>query len=373
MDGSVVRIAVCVAASLLSTGVLVEVGAGQQIYPRIINGIPTDDFQSVGIVGTVRLGGFCSGTLISPYHVLTAAHCAELAVGPRDGAFELDGRLYTTSQIYIHPDFNSRSLDNDLAIYEFSEAVEGVIPSTINRTVPQVGQLLTLVGFGAGGDGQEGEDGTFGVKMVGITEIEEVTETLIIWRFDSNDESNTAPGDSGGPAFLEIDSEFVVAAVTSGGSEPDAGLGDVAFNTRVDAYADWIDSIVFPEEPPEEPEEPDDDDTGCPPHPIHPPGHHLVHPPGHHLVHPPGHHFALPPGLHLIFAGVHGPLKEFHPGGDRRPVHSSRLDPKKRPAQGVRPGSNPADFSPPPLRGVGLPSRSLRSSRPGVPRASRGK
>jgi secreted trypsin-like serine protease len=352
VDKPAARIAVYAMASVLCTGLLVGVGAGQQIYPRIINGIPTDEFESVGIVGTVELGGFCSGTLISPLHVLTAAHCAELAVGPRDGAFELDGRLYTTSQIYIHPDFNSRTLDNDLAIYELREAVEGIIPSPINRTVPRVGQLLTLVGFGAGGGGPEGEDGTFGVKMVGVTEIEEVTETLIIWRFDSNDESNTAPGDSGAPCFLDFDGEFIVAAVASGGTEPDAGFGDVAFNTRVDAFADWIDSVVLSGEPPEETEEPVEDDTGCPAH--------NMHRPGHHLFHPPGHHFALPPGLQLIFSGVHGPFKEFRPGGHKRPVHGPRPDPKGRPAQGVRAGSDRTNFRPPPLRGAGLPSRNLR-------------
>lgn len=216
----------------------------RELVPRIINGVETDQFESVGIVGSRRLGGFCTGTLISPYHVLTAAHCAELIDGPTNGTFEVDGTVYETSQVYIHPDFNRRTLTNDIAILELSEPVLDVLPSPIYRGTPLVNDVLVIVGYGEGGTAASGGDGAFGTKMAGAVTIDEVTETLIIWTFDDESESNTAAGDSGGPGMLEIDGEFYVTSITSAGTEPDAGLGDVAFNTRVDAYAFWIDSIV---------------------------------------------------------------------------------------------------------------------------------
>ena len=59
--------------TLLLTAKFTDLSRGQDaIVPRIINGTPTDDFPSVGIVGTEELGSVGTGTLISPRHVLTA-------------------------------------------------------------------------------------------------------------------------------------------------------------------------------------------------------------------------------------------------------------------------------------------------------------
>lgn len=203
---------------------------------RIVNGTQTSDYDSVGIVN-----GQCSGTLIAPNAVLTAAHCIpENTNEPQD--FEVNGRRYQAASVHVHPDYNSR--DIDLAVMILRENVAGIDPVDINRVAPQVGQMLTLVGFGATGTPQAGHDGSFGVKHVGQTPIDEVTPTEVNWRFDNANEANTAPGDSGGAAFLEVNGQLVLAGVTSGGTQENAGLGDYSFDVRVDAFASWIDGIV---------------------------------------------------------------------------------------------------------------------------------
>lgn len=241
-------------ASLLSQGNAVTdtLPRSSGVTARIINGSVTATYPAVGLIGADGQD-YGSGVLIAPQYVLTAGHCAE-GVADSSGQFTVGDKTYHTEKVFLHPNFNGdvlgSDLANDIAIFRLTEPVTGIAPLPISRVAPRVGQTLTLVGFGGGGNGETGGDGDFGTKRVGITPIDRVSSKLIRWTFDNDSESNTAPGDSGGPAFLTVNGVKYIAGITSGGSSETSGIGDHSFDTRVDAYATWIDGIVNSPPPP---------------------------------------------------------------------------------------------------------------------------
>ncbi len=238
--------------------------AADRAKPRIIDGIQvaTSTFPTVGIFTDAANSFTCTGTLIAGKFVLTAAHCVvnettgALEVGNTQARFKLGAATFSSVKVTPHPTYKgdqSQEVEGaiDLAVIELSQTVPSVTPSPLFRSTPTVGTLLTLVGFGELGTGATGANGQVppsGFVVMGQTPIDIVTNTFVKWNFENkqppNKESNTAPGDSGGPQFADVGGTLTLVSVCSGGVKANASFGDLSYNTRVDIAAGWIDTIV---------------------------------------------------------------------------------------------------------------------------------
>jgi CubicO group peptidase (beta-lactamase class C family)/V8-like Glu-specific endopeptidase len=199
------------------------------------------NFSAVGIV-LPRAG---AGTLIAPQWVLTAAHVAASLKMPATIAF--DGTNYTVQDRTLYPGWKDGE-PNDIALLKLAQPVQGVAPVSPYTSTDEVGQTVTLVGYGGTGTGLTGRRNEDGAKRAATNKIEGADHEWLTFTFDppgaaTGLEGISGPGDSGSPALLQKDGKWFVAGVSvwgdSGGKTPGM-YGQKEGYTRVSSYAQWV-------------------------------------------------------------------------------------------------------------------------------------
>lgn len=239
----------------------------------IINGFAPDAPRHEATVALLQRSGssiypdiFCSGTLISPDVVVTAAHCLEVRKGKRVSAAppssvavyvgdatysDPDGLAYAAVETVLHPSYNPSSLANDIALIRISPPVAHVapvpaLPASLGFSSATLGETLNFAGFGDDEWGQSnvklqanGSLGGLGCAVAGCYGQSDAATQLSYTQY----ESGPCFGDSGGPAFVQRGGTWYLGGVTSWGDSYCAQFG---VSTRVDAYEGWIAAFAAP-------------------------------------------------------------------------------------------------------------------------------
>jgi V8-like Glu-specific endopeptidase len=218
----------------------------------IIGGKVELGHPAVGAV--VGWAHICTGTLVSPKIVVTAAHCLladdpvkNFGLGPSiDNATD----VFNIVKAIPHPQFQQAQVDNaivqihDIAVLVLDKEAK-VSPmkyrtQTLNGTE---GKPITFVGYG---QSSLSNPDMVGTKMYVDSSIGDVN-SYGFWNFTSpSNPKNTCGGDSGGPAILATGGVEEVAGVVSAG---DANCVKDGWNTRVDIHAAWIGGLIVQYDP----------------------------------------------------------------------------------------------------------------------------
>jgi secreted trypsin-like serine protease len=195
-----------------------------------------DDSDSAIVALLVHGKVFCTGVLVTPTVVVTAAHC--VLPSPPDQVFfgsnprAKEGTFIGVTDTHAHPDFDEDTLENDIALVGLAMKGPATPLSVVSKPLDDasVGRTIRVVGFGA-----TSPEATADLrKRTGTTSIESFTSDDFRFRPSP---AGTCVGDSGGPALVTVgDHEAVIGITSSGDSECKTYGRDI----RMDRYVSFI-------------------------------------------------------------------------------------------------------------------------------------
>lgn len=268
---------VCLAATFAAAGCKPrrfnqqELGSQMQIAGGSL--VSTGDLEAKSTVALImeRIGNgqreyapFCSGTLISPTVVLTAAHCViGVSASVIFASFAVDARNTTPEvassraigAIIGHPDYvpgdgipyGPSYRGSDLALLKLKKAAPaGAIPVSLiaDDIAGSEGTAVTLAGYGFTQDDGEINSGDLGIlRKVNVTILDSRE-----WQSDSGVLVYAGPGgkgacsgDSGGPMYLRKGNALVLVGATKGGGEcGNPTVDNNGMYTSLFVYRKWI-------------------------------------------------------------------------------------------------------------------------------------
>jgi hypothetical protein len=230
-------------------------------------------FATVEIRRAPGKSGFCSGALVSPSLVVTAAHCAVVesedgvvqAASP-DSLWTVAGhlgadhvtyaKLRPVLEVHVHEGYDhdfimGRSRQgagqggigspNDIAVLVLAEPFEQnplapLLAADRERELVRHGDVAFVAGYGV----YDLDAGQTGALYISDAIIDIIGERELLTR--RNDQlGDSCYGDSGGPLYVPTeDGDFLVGLVSRGRSDVERDCGDGGVYTLLSAHLPWI-------------------------------------------------------------------------------------------------------------------------------------
>lgn len=246
----------------------IEQPANARDLKRIIGGddVPPGGFPSCVCIGTATQWQ-CTGAVVAPRVVLTAAHCGgaitRVMIGGNAVApfVDADGRVVAVRKVEVHPAYRRGPFhENDISLLILADDAN-VPPAKIGtaeqlRAAPDV----QLVGFGYN---DPARPLGFGVKrqvvvpmapIIGVEDDADLSALEQLLGFHGAYEFvagrkglgiDSCNGDSGGPAYIRSDQNFMLAGLTSRATREAAlPCGDGGIYVRPGKFLDWINQTL---------------------------------------------------------------------------------------------------------------------------------
>jgi len=206
--------------------------------------------------------GACGGTMIAANKVLTAAHCSGEPAGryflvPGFYSFNDSLRasdLFTVSRVAVHPDYNPTTFANDTAVMTLSRSFTGSVSvsAVLSGNDQLVGETGTVIGTGLTSTNPERfptalqevsapitTNSSCNNRFEQIGGIRPIEANMVCAGFIT-DARGACSGDSGGPLFVEIQSQRVISGSVSFGFEQCEINRATSVYARMTAFTDFI-------------------------------------------------------------------------------------------------------------------------------------
>lgn len=243
-----------------------------EVSPRIIDGSdasPSDWNYIAALVyknQDAYQGQFCGGSLIKDRYVLTAAHCVDdlkkagldVIVGINDlNKSVSEGTRVSVKSIFVHPFYDSVSLNNDIAVLELSraittnEATPVSIAESATRDATADGTSLKVAGWGSTTPEYGNATSPTILQELTVPLVNQQTCSQAMSGVASNTNSpsfcagtpnegyDSCRGDSGGPIVVE--NTGVQLGLVSWGNTRCGEQGSYGVYTNLSQYRSWVD------------------------------------------------------------------------------------------------------------------------------------